>query len=82
MKKLFGFVILFALFVPLERVYPLKRDQKVFREGFKTDLVHFFVNEILVKIGMFFVAPSNEAKIRSRKTDDRGEGEAVSSGGT
>lgn len=49
-------MILFVLFVPLERLYPLKKDQKVFREGFKTDLVHFFVNEILVKIGMFFVA--------------------------
>lgn len=39
-------VLLAALFVPLERLFGLRR-QPVLRVGWRTDVVHFFVNNVL-----------------------------------
>lgn len=41
-----GLVLLTVIFVPLEKVFTL-RPQRVFRAGWRTDLVHFTVNNIL-----------------------------------
>ena len=41
-----GLVVLGALFVVLESVFPL-RPQQVFRPGFATDCVHFVFDEVL-----------------------------------
>jgi sterol desaturase/sphingolipid hydroxylase (fatty acid hydroxylase superfamily) len=38
-----GFVILFALFVPLETLFPIVRRQFWQRPGLRADLIHFFV---------------------------------------
>ncbi|MCS6886136.1 MAG: sterol desaturase family protein [Acidobacteriota bacterium] len=37
------------IFIPLERFLPLKREQKVFRSGLLTDIVHFGVNTIVIQ---------------------------------
>src|SRR5207302_10310748 len=42
----FAVVVLAAVFVPMERVFALRR-QRVFRRGWATDLVHFTVNNLL-----------------------------------
>jgi sterol desaturase/sphingolipid hydroxylase (fatty acid hydroxylase superfamily) len=41
-----GLVLLAVIFVPLERVFTL-HPQRVFRAGWRTDVVHFTVNNIL-----------------------------------
>jgi sterol desaturase/sphingolipid hydroxylase (fatty acid hydroxylase superfamily) len=47
----FGFVLLALLFVPMERIWSL-HPQKVFRAGWKTDVVHFAVNNLLTTAGL------------------------------
>ena len=47
-----GLLIAFLIFVPLERVLPLHREQKIFRRRFLTDVVYALVNGILIKAGL------------------------------
>ncbi len=39
-----------AVFVPLERLFALRRDQPVFRRQWVVDLTYFFVNSLLIEI--------------------------------
>jgi sterol desaturase/sphingolipid hydroxylase (fatty acid hydroxylase superfamily) len=45
-----GFAVLFPVFVPLERLFALRR-QKVFRRNYLTDLTHFVLNNVFVTVG-------------------------------
>ena len=47
----FGIALLFALFVPLEKVFAL-RQQRTFRPGLLTDLTHILVNSVLTTIAV------------------------------
>ncbi len=47
----FGLVVLAAIFVPLERVFALHR-QRVLRSGWRTDVVHFVVNNLLTNLAL------------------------------
>lgn len=38
-----------AVFIPLERWFALRRDQPVFRHGWRTDLAYFFVSALAVQ---------------------------------
>jgi sterol desaturase/sphingolipid hydroxylase (fatty acid hydroxylase superfamily) len=42
-------LVLALLFVPMERIWPLRR-QNIFRDGWQTDLAHFFTNHVGVQI--------------------------------
>ena len=44
----FGIALLFVLFVPLEKLFALRR-QKTFRPGLLTDLTHILVNGLLTR---------------------------------
>ncbi|WP_205875555.1 sterol desaturase family protein [Mycobacterium camsae] len=46
-----GLPILAAIFVPLERLWPL-RYRRVLRRGWRTDLVHYLVNGAALKVGL------------------------------
>jgi sterol desaturase/sphingolipid hydroxylase (fatty acid hydroxylase superfamily) len=39
-----------AVFVPLERLFPLRVDQQVFRASWPIDLTYFFVNSLLIEV--------------------------------
>jgi len=43
-------LVLAAVFVPLERLFALKREQPVLRQGWRTDLAHFGVSHLLVQV--------------------------------
>lgn len=45
-------LVLFFVFVPLERVVALHREQRIFRAGWLNDLVHFFVNNFITQTGL------------------------------
>jgi sterol desaturase/sphingolipid hydroxylase (fatty acid hydroxylase superfamily) len=47
----FGIALLFVLFVPLEKLFSL-RKQRVFRPGLLTDLTHILVNNVLTTIAV------------------------------
>ena len=47
----FGIALLFVLFVPLEKVFALRR-QRTFRPGLLTDLTHILVNSVLTTIAV------------------------------
>lgn len=55
-KHLVGIFILLLIFVPLERLFTLKKEQKIFRNGWRTDLIHLLVNKFLVNVGVIVVA--------------------------
>lgn len=47
------------VFVPMERAFPLRRDQSPFRLGWTTDVAHFFVSHLLVQLSLFMtLAPA------------------------
>jgi len=48
---LFGLVVLVAVFVPLEKLFAL-HPRKVLRDRWRTDAVHFLVNNVLVNAGL------------------------------
>jgi sterol desaturase/sphingolipid hydroxylase (fatty acid hydroxylase superfamily) len=45
-------LLVFLIFVPLERVLALRPAQKIFRAGWQIDLTHVFATGLLVKIGL------------------------------
>jgi lathosterol oxidase len=52
-------LLLALLFVPLERWLALRREQRVFRAGWRTDLAHFAVSHLLVQaVALLTVAPA------------------------
>jgi sterol desaturase/sphingolipid hydroxylase (fatty acid hydroxylase superfamily) len=52
-------LLLAAIFVPLERAFARHPEQQVFRRGWRTDLVHFFVSHVLVQVlTLLTVAPA------------------------
>ncbi len=59
MRVIFGQIIalfvLFVIFAPLERIFALHKEQKIFRKGWRTDILHFLFNRFLVDIGSFIV---------------------------
>lgn len=54
-KQLFVLFLFFVIFTPLERFFALRREQKVFREGWRTDVIHFLLNRFLIDGGSFVV---------------------------
>ena len=47
---LINVLLLVLLFVPLERIWPHRREQSVFRAGWTTDAVHLFISHLLVQV--------------------------------
>ncbi|MCB1378424.1 MAG: sterol desaturase family protein [Alphaproteobacteria bacterium] len=48
------------LFVPLERMFPLKREQRLFRTEWREDLFYYFVSSMMVQVLTFLaMAPAN-----------------------
>lgn len=47
---LLNLLLLAVIFVPLERLFPLRSEQQVFRPGWSTDTLHFFVSHLLVQL--------------------------------
>ena len=43
---LLNFILWSAVFIPLERLYAQNREQPVFRRGWRTDLMYFFVSSL------------------------------------
>lgn len=51
--QIIALFILFVVFTPLERIFALHREKKIFRKGFRTDIFHFLFNRFLTDIGTF-----------------------------
>jgi sterol desaturase/sphingolipid hydroxylase (fatty acid hydroxylase superfamily) len=51
----FALLVLAAVFIPLERLFALHPEQRIFRKGWRTDLVHFFANSFIT-MALFTVA--------------------------
>ena len=55
MKLIITFFLLSFIFGVLEKSFPLKTKQKRFREGWLTDITHFFINHFFVKLGAYMI---------------------------
>lgn len=53
-RLVIGFVVLFAIFVPLETLFPLVRRQFWQRPGVRADLIHFFITGAIRKFLVLF----------------------------
>jgi lathosterol oxidase len=52
-------LVLALVFVPLERAFGLARAQRILRDGWRTDLAHFFVSHLLVgALALLTIAPA------------------------
>jgi sterol desaturase/sphingolipid hydroxylase (fatty acid hydroxylase superfamily) len=47
-------VLLALIFVPLERLFPLNKDQGIFRAGWTTDSIYFLFSHVAVELMTFF----------------------------
>ncbi len=47
-----GILISFLIFVPLERLFALRREQKIFRRHWANDLLFLFLNGLVIKLGL------------------------------
>ncbi len=52
---LLNLFLLALVFVPLERLWPLRAEQSVFRPAWTTDVVHFFASHVLVQALSFLI---------------------------
>lgn len=43
------------VFIPLERLMPYKREQKVLREQWASDLVYALVNKVIIRLGLIMI---------------------------
>jgi sterol desaturase/sphingolipid hydroxylase (fatty acid hydroxylase superfamily) len=50
-----GFIVVCAIFVPLERLFALHKDQRIFRRGWPNDLIYVFVNKLVIQAGLLIV---------------------------
>jgi sterol desaturase/sphingolipid hydroxylase (fatty acid hydroxylase superfamily) len=50
---LLNLLALALVFVPMERLFARLREQGIFRAGWRTDAVHFFVSHLLVQVSVF-----------------------------
>lgn len=55
MKLIISFLLFLLLFGVLETLFPLKSKQKRFRKGWLTDISHFFVNHLFVKLCSYII---------------------------
>jgi sterol desaturase/sphingolipid hydroxylase (fatty acid hydroxylase superfamily) len=51
---LLNLLLLALIFVPLERLFPLKPDQGIFRAGWTTDSIYFVFSHVAVELMTFF----------------------------
>ena len=49
------FLLVAAVFVPLERVFALRKEQRILRAKWRLDLVYTFVNGALITVGIMLV---------------------------
>jgi sterol desaturase/sphingolipid hydroxylase (fatty acid hydroxylase superfamily) len=55
-------LLLAALFVPMERLWPLRAQQSTFRTGWTTDTLYFLISHLFVQVTTFLIlAPANAA---------------------
>lgn len=55
-------LLLAALFVPLERLWPLRPSQSTFRRGWTTDTLYFLISHLFVQVTTFLIlAPAQAA---------------------
>jgi len=55
-------LLLAVLFVPMERLWPLRPEQSTFRRGWTTDTLYFLVSHLFVQITTFLIlAPAQAA---------------------
>lgn len=48
------------IFIPIERGFALRKDQKILRKGWRTDLMYFFVSHLLIQFILLFVTTFSE----------------------
>lgn len=52
---IFGLIVEAAIFIPLERLVPLHKEQRTFREAWITDLAHFLFTRTLSNVFTFVI---------------------------
>ncbi len=55
-RAVVGFLLLGIVFTPLEMLWPAHRGQRLFRPGFRTDVLHFFFTGLLTTVGLVLAA--------------------------
>ena len=55
-----SFLFSMLIFVPIEKAFALKKDQKVLRAGWQTDLMYFFVSHLAIQFIFLFVNSFSE----------------------
>ncbi|HEY7785401.1 MAG TPA: sterol desaturase family protein [Pyrinomonadaceae bacterium] len=50
---IYGLIVGALIFIPLERLFALRRDQKIFRRGWRTDIIHFLFTRTISDLCTF-----------------------------
>lgn len=55
-----SFLFSMLIFIPIEKAFSLNREQRILREGWRTDLAYFFVSHLLIQFIFLFVNAFSE----------------------
>jgi sterol desaturase/sphingolipid hydroxylase (fatty acid hydroxylase superfamily) len=55
---IFGLIVGAIIFIPIERFIPLRREQRVLRKGWTTDVLHFIFTRTLADVVTFLIVGS------------------------
>ena len=55
-----SFIFSMLIFIPIEKAFSLNREQRILREGWRTDLAYFFVSHLLIQFIFLFVNAFSE----------------------
>ena len=47
---IYGLIVGALIFIPLERIFALRKDQKIFRPGWRTDIIHFLLTRTVADV--------------------------------
>ncbi len=64
---LLSFIFWSAVFIPLERMFALRPEQPIFRHGWRTDMVYFFVSSLLVQFTTLLTIKPAKVPNRDKK---------------
>lgn len=49
-----SFVFSMLIFIPIEKAFAIRKDQKLLRKGWRTDMMYFFVSHLLIQFVFLF----------------------------
>ena len=65
-----GFLFSMLIFIPIEKAFAIRKGQKILREGWRTDLMYFFVSHLFIQFIFLWTNAFSEIAFAWAATED------------